>query len=226
MAGVTRPPNAVRVDDLEAVFFDFDGVLVDSLDIKVNAFLSLCDRETPALQQQIRDYFYRYTGRSRQEKIENIYTRILDRAIDAQTVEALSRQFSAESLQAVIECDEIPGADALLEHLPTTVKKFVVSGTPEHELITIINARNMAHHFDAIKGTPRRKEDNIADLLAQHRLNASACLMLGDGHVDLFAAEQNQLHFIGVAAPEIQTFSGKVPTGRDLAEIGRALDVL
>ncbi|MEJ2420077.1 MAG: HAD hydrolase-like protein, partial [Exilibacterium sp.] len=169
---------------------------------------------------------FRPNGRSRQEKIENIYTRILDRAIDAQTVEALSRQFSAESLQAVIECDEIPGADALLEHLPTTVKKFVVSGTPEHELITIINARNMAHHFDAIKGTPRRKEDNIADLLAQHRLNASACLMLGDGHVDLFAAEQNQLHFIGVAAPENQTFSGKVPTGRDLAEIGRALDVL
>ncbi len=185
---------------LSAIFFDFDGVLVDSVDIKAQAFMSLFVDQPETMQQQIADIFYRYTGRSRQEKLLHIFQHVLQQPVTTEEIDQLSAQFKERSMQAVINCEAINGSYQLLNSLPQILKTFVVSGTPEKELQDIITARGLTNHFTEIRGTPTRKEKNIANILQRHDLTAKNCLMIGDGKVDQDAALENGMPFIGVVA--------------------------
>lgn len=187
-----------NTDNLDAIFFDFDGVLADSLKIKGDAFLSLFNDCNEQEKKAIEQHFYRYTGHSRQEKLQYIYQNILLQALSSEKLEQLCKQFKERSLKAVIDSQEIGGTSALLNSLPDNMIYFVVSGTPEKELQQIVMARGIDKYFTQVKGTPTRKERNIAELLKHYQLDPKRCLMIGDGLVDKDAADYNQMPFIGV----------------------------
>jgi len=215
-----------KFNQLDAIFFDFDDVLAESLDIKAKAFLSLFQGQSQSIIQQIETYFYQYTGRSRQEKIKYVHSHILKKPINSSDIKALSNLFGQRSLAAVINCPEIRGTTELLSSLPCNLKSFVVSGTPEDDLIEIVTARGLCPYFDAIRGTPTRKELQISQLLRQYQLNAGKCLMVGDGLVDHLAARINGMPFIGVVARgKVNHFKKGVTTVRDMEMLQSLLRV-
>lgn len=215
--------NEPNFKNIQALFFDFDGVIIDSLPIKAEAFVSLFSREDIAVQLKVKDYFIKYTGHSRQEKIAECYRIFLHKEASTAEIDHLSELFSTRCLKAVIGCPEIAGATNLLKNIPPSIKKFVVSGTPEAELLTIVEARALSPYFDQVKGTPVRKEDNIAQLLTQYDLSPDNCIMIGDGEVDQLAADANDLNFIGVVSGDLpDPFSSetmKVSNMRELAAL-------
>lgn len=186
--------------DLDAIFFDFDGVLVDSLHIKADMFCSLFTNESESNQAAIKTHFYQTTGRSRQEKFKHIYHNILQRSLSNDVLEALCEEFRQKTLNAVIACKQIRGAEKLLAQLPKSMLRFVVSGTPESELQEIVRARGWQEHFHAVLGTPTRKELNMANLIEQYSLDPDKCIMLGDGIVDFQSAQHNNMPFLGIVA--------------------------
>lgn len=215
--------SVLSIDGLEAVFFDFDDALVQSLDIKAGAFMSLFADRDVRLQGQILEYFLHHTGRSRQRKIRHVYSEMLKEPLDEGTLDELCCLFAERSLEAVIAAPEVAGAAALLEALAVRrMPVFVVSGTPEVELQQVVEARGMGHFFSDVRGTPVEKEINIAELIARHGLEPSRCLMVGDGRVDLIAAQHNRMPFVGVVKAE-NPFAADVPVVRDLAQLHKWL---
>ncbi len=209
--------------DLQAVFFDFDDALAQSLDIKAATFLSLFPERSDALRQQILEFFVRNTGRSRGTKLRHIYSEMLQEPLSEEALAALCQQFAERSVNAVIDSPEVPGADALLRLLQArSLPMFVVSGTPEIELVQVVKARGMKDYFIGVRGTPTDKEINIAELLDSHRLDASRCLMVGDGRVDYIAAEHNHMPFVGVVKGD-NPFAEGIPVVADLAELQQML---
>ena len=62
---------------VKAIIFDFDGVLVESVDIKTRAFARLFESEENDAVKEIVNYHLGHAGVSRFEKFKYIYNNIL-----------------------------------------------------------------------------------------------------------------------------------------------------
>ncbi len=206
-----------------AVFFDFDGVLADSVDVKTRAFCALYAPYGAAVVAEVRAYHLAHGGISRHEKFRHWQRHLVHGPDDEATIEALADRFAAEVKRQVIAAPEIAGAGAALAALAGTRPLFIVSGTPEVELVEIVAARGMAPVFAAVHGAPAKKDVILRGLLAEHGLGAEDCVMVGDAMTDHDAAVAVGMPFLGVAEDGIGPFPAGTMVLRDLVGLPAAL---
>lgn len=186
---------------LAAVFFDFDGVLAESTDIKVRAFTELYREHGAGVLEQVLAHHRAHGGVSRIQKIRYCHREILGMPLEPEALMALGRRFSDLVVDAVVASDWVDGARALLDGLVGRLPLFVVSGTPEPELREIVQRRGMDGYFTAVRGSPPDKITVINELLAGHQLPAEQVLFVGDAMTDHDAARATGLRFIGRVPP-------------------------
>ena len=183
----------------EAVFWDFDGVILDSVDVKTKAFALMFEQYGPDIQQQVVDYHLMNGGVSRFDKFRYYYENILHLPINEEKVQELSKQFSQLVVQKVVESAYIPGALESLQFLKEkSVPCFIVSGTPHVEIKLITEKKGLAHFFKEIHGSPRKKWNIVNDILLRMGYTPEHCLFIGDAMSDYLAAEKNNTLFLGV----------------------------
>ncbi|MDE2040054.1 MAG: HAD family hydrolase [Elusimicrobia bacterium] len=187
-----RPPRAIC--------FDFDGVILESLDIKARAFRELFS-EHPRHADAIVDYHNANAGMPRYDKFRYFYEELLRRPMPAGEMERLDARFSALVFKAVLDCPWVPGALEFLRSYRQALPLYVVSATPEPELRRIIEGRGLGGYFRAVYGSPKDKKQNLAALLAGHRLEPSAAVSIGDGSADYEAAQAAGVPFIARVTP-------------------------
>lgn len=190
-----------RLTGIKAVIFDFDGVILESADIKTVAFLELFDHR-PDLQPAILQYHLDNLGVSRYDKFAWIYKVLLDRPYTADIQDQLGRDFSALVLKKVLACPFVPGARQTLQALSTRLSLFVASGTPQEELDLIVKQRKLQQYFCEVWGSPKEKSDILQDILKRYNLTPREAVMVGDGASDYEAAVKTNLHFIARDTPE------------------------
>ena len=211
-----------RIDTLRAIAFDFDGVILESVDIKTQAFLALY-AAYPDKLPEIHAYHLNNAGISRYVKFEHIQTKILGLAYTDKDRAEQSAEFARLTHEQILRCPEVTGAAALLPALGGRVLRIVVSGTPQDELRTIVADRGMAAWFDEVWGTPRTKPEILREILKTHALDASSVLMVGDGMSDYQAAREVGVRFLG--REKDSTFAdAAVEKVRDLKEMGDWLE--
>ncbi len=179
---------------IEAIFFDFDGVLVESAGIKTEAFYEMFKVFEQA--DEIMQYHKTHAGISRHVKFKHIYEKILGQRISEKQLRLLGDRFSDIVKKRVIAAPWVPGAEDLLQYLQGNCKCFVVSGTPETELCEIILARKAQMYFREVHGSPDTKTQIVGRLLQQYNLPPSVCLFVGDALADFEAAVANQIDFV------------------------------
>jgi phosphoglycolate phosphatase-like HAD superfamily hydrolase len=208
---------------IRAAVFDFDGVVLESADIKTNAFRRLFDGNSAAVA-----YHLDHVGVSRYEKFRHITTEILGRPYSEGDERRLGERFAELVLDEVLACPFVPGAQALLERRAREVPLFVASGTPEGELRTIASARGVAGWFAGIYGTPPTKATIIGRVLGETALAPDDVVMIGDARTDLEGARAAGVRFIGRVRPgDPDPFAGEqVAVVSDLAELDRRWDEL
>lgn len=183
-----------------AVFFDFDGVIADSVDVKTAAFSSLYADHGPEVMARVEAYHLANLGMTRFQKIAYFQREFLSGPTDEATINTLANRFGAEVKHRVIAAAEIPGARDTLEMLSGRLPLFVISATPDGELADIIAARGIAHLFTSTHGASRSKPETLAHLLSAHRLDAPTSIMVGDAMADYNAAAKNGVRFVGVVS--------------------------
>lgn len=178
------------------VIFDFDGIVLESADIKTDAFPELFS-EYPEHQAAIREYHMAHQGISRYKKFEWIYAELLHRPLDEAKSAELGERFSALVLNKVLAAPFVPGAAELLERLQGCgVLMAIVSGTPQAELDEITARRGLRDYFDHIIGAPTEKYDAIQYLQQLYDLRPEQVVFLGDGLSDNRAASAAGVHFV------------------------------
>ncbi len=193
----------------DALIFDFDGVILDSVEIKTEAMRRLFAAETPEHVAEIVALHRRFGGFSRYRKFELIYSDILRRPLTPEHSAELGRCFEDLVADAVANCGEIRGARAVLERYCGRTPLFVVSGTPEDELRRIARTRGLDRYFVELHGSPRSKPDILADLLTRHGFEAAQCVFVGDAATDLAAARSCGVPFLGIVAPGLDNPFGE-----------------
>ncbi len=184
---------------LDAVVFDFDGVILDSVEVKSEAFRALF-ADHPGEIDAIMGLHERHGGISRYVKFDMIYRDILRLPLAPAARAELGRRFEALVLERVLACAMVPGAREVLDALRGRVAMAVVSGTPDHELATIVEHRGLARYFVEVHGGSRQKRDIIGTMMREQGWRPDRLIMLGDAMTDHDAAVANGIAFIGRVA--------------------------
>lgn len=183
---------------LNAIFFDFDGVIVDSNGVKTEAFRSLFKNYDQDIVAEIVDYHRQHGGISRVEKIRYAHQHIIKHQLSDEGLKALAAAYSELVMEKVIAIEWIDGAKDFLDRKKNSLPMFVISGTPEDELQSIIERRKISGYFQKVLGSPIKKPDHVRNILIEYRFKPECCVFVGDALTDLHAAEETGLHFIGV----------------------------
>jgi phosphoglycolate phosphatase-like HAD superfamily hydrolase len=220
----TSEMSAPLARRLAAVVFDFDGVILESADIKTDAFVELFSYLEPALLAEVREHHLANSGISRFVKFEWIYANLLRRPLlEAEKLE-LGERFSALVLKKVLECPFVPGAQQALVALSARYPLFVASGTPQDELDRVVDARSLRRHFAEVWGSPREKASILADIAGRHGLRLGQVLFIGDGTTDERAAADAGTEFLARATRSLaehwsRSSARRVDDLRGLAEL-------
>jgi phosphoglycolate phosphatase-like HAD superfamily hydrolase len=207
----------------DAVIFDFDGVIVESTDIKTAAFRALF-ADHPDHVDAIEALHRRHEGVNRSIKFEMIFRDILRRPLDAVTQVALARRYGDLVVDQVVTCPAVAGVPEVLRELGRDVPLAVVSSTPDGELQQIVARRDLARYFRAVRGAPPAKAAAVRDVIATFGWSADRVAMVGDTTADMEAARHNGLSFVGRVAPaRASPFPPGTPVIADLNGLAETL---
>lgn len=181
---------------LKAIVLDFDGVILESVDIKTRAFRVLFKDYPECLEGIVRLHLGN-GGISRYEKFEVIYRDLLRRPLSEDHKSRLGAEFSAIVADEMLRCPYVSGAIEFLAGKSRHYPLFVVSGTPETELLEIVKKRNLTRYFHRVYGSPRSKDCLLREILASHQFQAPEVVYIGDSLTDCMASASVGMHFIG-----------------------------
>jgi len=180
----------------KAIILDFDGVILESVNAKGEAFADLFS-EFPECVPHIVDLHHQLPGVSRFEKFEIIYRDILKTPLTEAAKAKLGKDYSRCVKHRVINCPYVKGAFEFLSTRSTDVLLFVASATPQTELEEIIAELDIGSFFISVFGAPIRKADAAKLIIKEHRLVPDDVLMIGDSLADFDGATESGVKFIG-----------------------------
>ena len=196
-----------------AVILDFDGVIVESVELKIQAFLTLYAHEAPEKRQAILEHQRTHGGVTRRLKFQHFEQELFGRPGDQATVERLATDYAKLVHGAVLACPFIAGAIDFLDATHARTDLHVVSGTPEEELLDIIGRRDLARYFKSVHGAPKSKPEAFAQILEAYGYSPSAVVAVGDATTEYEAARALSMPFIGIVAdPDESRFPPDLPT--------------
>ncbi len=189
------------VFEASAVIFDFDGVILESVKVKTDAFKELFS-DYPEHLEAIVAYHENNMGISRYHKFAWIYQELLGIMLSPNEEKRLGQQFSALVMEKLLACPFVPGTLELLEELKHRgIPAFIASGTPQNELELLVQRRGLASYFQEVWGSPAEKPEIIERLIAAYELDRNRLYFIGDALSDYIAAKTTGIRFIGRKTP-------------------------
>jgi beta-phosphoglucomutase len=194
-------------DGLQAIVFDFDGVIANSEPMHLRAFQQVLADDGITLTAA--EYFERYLGYDDAGAFEALAR---DRGIaigDRRIAELIARK--AVMLQDMLRGGDVlfPGAADFVRDAAASVPIAVASGALRHEIDEILDASGLAALFTAIVAsgdTPEGKPSPAPYLLAfnklseqaPHRLDPARCVAIEDSNWGLDSARGAGLRCVAV----------------------------
>jgi len=185
--------------EIHAIVFDFDGTLIDSNQLKYNAYFSLFppdERHITTIRAVLSEIF----EQSRYVILEEICRRLGGRegGLPENRVRTLAGRYNRIVLEGAKLCPEKPGAEKALERLASEYDLYVSSTTPENALKEILQFREWEGYFRGIFGFPHEKSDTLRRIMALENLKNHQVLVVGDGESDRISAMENGCRFLQV----------------------------
>lgn len=182
---------------LKALLFDFDGVIVESVDIKTQAFAKLFEEHGEDVVKKVISHHLLHGGISRFEKIRFYHKSYLGREIDDRELDLWCKRFSDIVLDNVIKAPLVPGVLEFLEKMSSKFFCFIVSGTPQEELELIVAKKTLSRYFKKVYGSPSSKKEIITNIISSNQLNPVEIIYYGDSISDYDASIATGVYFIG-----------------------------
>ena len=192
---------------LQAIVFDFDGVIADSEPLHLKAFQQALAEEGIALERD--DYFARYLGYDDVGMFQALGSHRGLAWTDRHITALVARK--GMKLQAMIEGDEVlfPGAAAFIRAAAAEVPIAIASGALRHEIVQIVESAGLGGLFATIVAsgdTPESKPSPGPYLLAFEQLQQTTgrvldrrrCIAIEDSIWGLESARGAGLRCVGV----------------------------
>lgn len=183
------------VNQPKLIFWDFDGVIKDSVEVKTQAFVKLFQIFGDGVVERVRKHHEDHGGMSRFDKLP-LYLQWAGEEPSQSQVSEYCDQFGQLVLQNVIDAPWVRGAENFLRTNHYQQIFILVSATPQDELEQILQALDLKGCFNNVFGAPTSKKEAIRVSLAERGINPEECIMIGDALADLEAAQANCVPFL------------------------------
>ena len=183
------------LDKYEMVFWDFDGVIKESVSVKTDAFEELFKPYGDIVRKKVKNHHIENAGMSRFNKIP-LYLKWSGKEPTTLKVDEMCSQVSEIVKNIVISSDWVPGVEPFLKKNKDKFKFIIVSATPQDELVDICQSLNIDNYFLKIFGSPISKSNAIKASMIENSISPQKCLMIGDARADIHAAKENNINFI------------------------------
>lgn len=177
------------------IFWDFDGVIKESLDVKTDAFESLFSNYGSYVAQKVRNHHLQNIGISRYKKIP-IYLSWVNEPDSSVNVEKFCNTFSDIVVENVVKSPWVAGFFEYINSNHGKKLNFLVTSTPQEEINLILKKLDIFSFFEEVYGAEISKDKSIKICIDRKKLNQKECLMIGDTEVDLNAAKKNNISFL------------------------------
>ena len=177
------------------LFWDFDGVIKDSVAVKAQAFEWLFAPFGAEVAARVRRHHERNGGMSRYEKLPQ-YLRWAGQQDSAAEVSRYCELFSTAVQQAVIDSPWVPGAREYLQRNHGRQCCVLLSATPRAEMQAILTALDIVAWFREVHGAPTSKTEAIHSVLARWQCAPADALVIGDSDSDYAAARATGVEFL------------------------------
>ena len=178
-----------------SIFFDFDGVIKDSVEIKSIAFGQLFIEFGGDVYKRVRTHHEKNGGMSRFEKLP-LYLRWAEQKPSLQLIDEYAIKFSQLVKKKVVDSAWVDGVFDYLKDNYNVQQFFLVTATPQKEIEEILYQLKIIDYFKQIIGSPTTKSEAIMRLSSRHKINPDKAVMIGDSQSDYKAALDNNINFI------------------------------
>lgn len=189
--------------EYDTILLDFDGVIVDSFDIKEQAFKDIYKRYGVENKIDVSK-----GGRSRYEKFTYFHKEWLDVNLKKEELELLCAEYSDIVFEKVLNAEFIEGAKQFIERKYKLIDLYIVSGTPETELRRLLERLGLTRFFKGVHGPYDEKYIIIKKIVRDGEYKRA--LYIGDQQMDYENAMKAGVEFLGIGMPE--TFTKNVKT--------------
>ena len=185
------------ITELDAVVFDCDGVLLETIPAKLQAYMEWMPMEYESLREVFRSHNLKSFGQSRSVQLRYFYEKLARRSVSEDFL-----LHEVDRFASICEplCKVAPWADGSREFVEACKAMdahiFVLSGTPQRELDAMLNQRNAKRLFDGIYGFPITKTGGLKNILKQGGYKKDRVLFIGDAEKDASAAMQVGVNFV------------------------------
>ncbi|HRV55161.1 MAG: HAD family hydrolase [Mangrovimonas sp.] len=183
---------------MKTVFWDFDGVILDSMKVRDYGFEKIFEKFSPEKVQKLIQYHRENGGLSRYVKIKYFFNEILGQDISESMVNQYANAFSLIMRRELTNPDNL--IDETVKFIKNNYTKFnfhIVSGSDQDELRFLCEELNLSHFFLSIHGSPTPKTQLVGDIMRQKEYNLSTSCLIGDSKNDYDAAQSNGIAFYG-----------------------------
>lgn len=180
----------------KVIILDFDGTIVESVDIKDKAFLKLF-AEYPLKIQEIMDYHLAHNATIRFDKFKHITENILGMPYDKDMEKRLSKKFSQFVFEQIVSAPYVKGAKEFITFFASKVPLYIISMSPHEEFMNIIRAKQLGKYFKNIYTYPWTKKQALSDIIQKEAISSSEAVFIGDTKEDYETAHAAGVSFIG-----------------------------
>ena len=183
---------------IKNIIFDFDGVILNSIPVKTEAFRKLFQEYPTKVVDDFIEFHLENGGVSRYEKIRFFFEELLSENITEEQILRLAKRYSELTKQELT--DEKYLIKDSVDYIKNNYKKYnmhIASGADENDLKYICDSVNLTKYFLSINGSPTKKSQIIRNIIEQNNYQKSETIMIGDSRTDYDASKESEIEFYG-----------------------------
>ena len=182
---------------VDALFFDVDGTLLDSLASKGRAFAA-CFADVPHSQEKVYEIHLQLAGINRRTKLRTMARRLHGFEPSSTQLDQLLARFQHYLEMELHAVSIVPGARSFLRIWTQRNLAFAVSAMPQSELDKALKHHKLADFFTATRGYPETKSVAVQQLLSDFNVKPKSGALFGDSNEDYRAARSACIPFVQV----------------------------
>ncbi len=191
----------VALEKAKIIFWDFDGVIKESVTVKTEAFKKMFSEYGNEIVKKVKIHHEANGGISRFEKIQYYFEKFIGVQLRNSELQGKYEEFSSMVVDEVISSEWVPGVEKYLKKNPYQQIFILVTATPQEEIEGILEAIGLDSVFEAVYGAPDRKFDIVQRVMLNTNYLAQHALFLGDSYIDWQAAYRNNIKFFLCKTP-------------------------
>ena len=187
--------------EYKTIIFDCDGVILNSNNVKTEAFRRAFSAYKEDLVKEFISYHKSNGGISRYEKIKFFLRNLAPKynyVNEIRNYNLILKRYSSICIEALYNAEVVKGLKNLRDY-NSDAKWLVISGGDQSELRDVFNFKKIYDYFDGvIFGSPDKKIDILNREIENNNIQYPA-LFLGDSKLDYQVANSHLIKFIFIS---------------------------